>query len=155
MILSALILLTLASAPTDAGPSAPLPAQAAAPKSASSQLRGDQGRKSAIKIADSWLKLVDSDQFGAAWEQSATWFKTGLRKDLWERNGASVRRPLGKLVKRELTASRVADSVPGSPQGTYWVLSYQSKFEKKSSVAEEVTLVDEKGKLRVVGYFIR
>src|SRR5215468_4382807 len=99
----ALILLAVVSAPVDSSSS---PAAQTPPSQSASTLRGDRGRKSAIKIADSWLKLVDTDQFGPAWEQSATWFQTGLRKDLWEQNGAAARRPLGKLVARKLTSSR-------------------------------------------------
>jgi hypothetical protein len=46
--------------------------------------------------------------------------------------------------------------MPGAPDGEYYVIQYDTSFEKKKSAVETITpMVDKEGKWRVSGYYIR
>jgi hypothetical protein len=77
-------------------------------------------------------------------------------KASWEKALHATRDPLGKLVSRKLSSKQLTHTLPGSPDGTYVVIQYDSQFEKKKSAVETVTpMLDTDGRWHVSGYFIR
>ena len=63
---------------------------------------------------------------------------------------------LGALQSRQLLSATEAHSLPGAPDGQYYVLRYHSSFEKKAEATETVTpMKDEDGHWRVSGYYIK
>jgi len=112
--------------------------------------------KAAISAAETWLKLVDGGQAGASWDEASSQFKAAVDKPAWEKALRSARGPLGKLVSRKLVSRQLTHTLPGAPDGTYVVLSYQAQFENKKSAVETITpMLDSDGRWRVSGYFIR
>jgi hypothetical protein len=74
----------------------------------------------------------------------------------WETSLEGARKPLGKLIRRKVINTQEATSLPGSLDGQYLVMMFETSFEKKKSAVETVTFALEKdGKWRAVGYFIR
>ena len=53
------------------------------------------------------------------------------------------------------TRAAVAHELPGAPDGTYVVLSFDTRFEHQERAQETVTMMLEDGKFRGAGYFIR
>jgi len=112
--------------------------------------------KAAVASAESWLGLVDKGEYAESWKEAATYFRNRVTEQKWEQAAQSVRKPLGKLISRNLKTAMYKTSLPGAPDGEYVVMQFDSSFANKKSAVETVTTVlDKGGKWRVVGYFIR
>jgi len=110
----------------------------------------------ATKAADRWLKLVDAGDYKQSWDTASSLFKNAVSADQWAQQVGSVRKPLGALVSRKLKSAQYATSLPGAPGGKYVVIQYDSDFQNKSATVETVTpMLDNDGKWRVSGYYIR
>jgi Protein of unknown function (DUF4019) len=119
-------------------------------------LASEAEEKAAVSAAESWLKLIDAGQAAASWDAAASSFKAAVDKPGWEKALRAARGPLGTLVSRKLVTRQLTHTLPGAPDGTYVVLTYQSQFEHKKSAVETVTpMLDTDGRWRVSGYFIR
>lgn len=109
-----------------------------------------------VQAAEAWLKLIDSGQYGAAWDEAAPMFRERVTRTEWEKMAAAARRPLGKVLARTLATRQLTHTLPGAPDGTYLVLVYETRFELKERAAENVTvMLDPQGRFRGAGYFIR
>ena len=116
----------------------------------------DKPEDAAQAAADSWLKLVDTANYDASWEQAAEVFKGAVTKDQWTQTAAGVRTPLGKLISRKLKSREYTEQLPGAPDGKYVVIQFDTVFENKAEAIETVTpMLDPDGVWRVSGYFIR
>jgi len=63
---------------------------------------------------------------------------------------------LGKIVKRKLKSTQFTHTLPGSPDGEYVIIQYETSFEHKKSAVETVTpMLDKDGNWRVSGYYIK
>jgi hypothetical protein len=110
----------------------------------------------ALQSAEAWLALTDAGKYGESWELAADYLKNAIGKDLFVRSLAAARKPLGKLKSRELKSKQYKTSLPGAPDGKYVVIQFKTAFEDKESAIETVTpMLDEDGKWRVSGYYIR
>jgi hypothetical protein len=68
----------------------------------------------------------------------------------------SLRKPLGKLVSRQVKSKTYITSLPGALDGEYVVIQFETSFEKKKSTVETVTpMMHKDGQWRVSGYFIK
>lgn len=110
----------------------------------------------AAAAAKTWLALIDSGQYGDSWEIAAAYFKSAITKERWQQTLTVVRKPLGKLVSRELSSKTYMQSLPGAPDGEYVVIQFATSFENKKSATETVTpMLDSDGSWRVSGYYIK
>jgi Protein of unknown function (DUF4019) len=111
---------------------------------------------SALKASKAWLDLIDSGKYDASWEEAAMYFKNTVKKEEWISTIKTVRDPFGKLLNRTLKSKQSVTSMPGAPDGDYVIIQYDSSFEnKKSAVETVVPMLDNDGKWRVSGYYIR
>ena len=112
----------------------------------------DKPEDLAQSAAESWLKLTDAGDGGAAWEQGSKVLKAAYTKEAWTRLGDLALASLGKVVSRKLTSRQEPE---GAPDGKYMTIQYETAFQKKSSAVETVTLtLDVDGVWRVMGYVI-
>lgn len=112
--------------------------------------------KAAVASAEKWLGLVDKEKYAESWKEAATYFRNSITEQKWEQVAQSVRKPLGELISRKQKTAMYKTSLPGAPDGEYVVMQFDSSFADKKSALETVTTVlDNDGKWRVVGYFIR
>ncbi|GAB3388278.1 DUF4019 domain-containing protein [Massilia agri] len=96
--------------------------------------------------AESWLKLVDNGDTGAAWRASSANVRKDTNQFFWGSIINVSRATLGDLKSRKLKGS----SEKGKGQLAF---EYDSKFKSDSNVTETVTTVHEKdGSWRVSGY---
>lgn len=116
----------------------------------------DKPEDLAQSAAESWLKLTDTGNAGASWDQAAKLFKSAVTKEQWTQALAGVRPPLGKLISRKVMSRQYSEKVPGAPDGKYVTIQYETVFENKASAVETITpMLDPDGIWRVSGYFIR
>jgi hypothetical protein len=110
----------------------------------------------AQQSAEAWLALVDSGEYAASWQQASSLFKSHVSRDEWPKMLKATIGPLGKNISRKLTSARYTTTLPGTPDGRYVVIQYESSFEHKQSAIETITpMLDKDGQWRVSGYFIK
>ena len=125
---------------------------AAAAYGAVQEAASDAARES----VDAWLTDVDAGRYPESWEAAGAQFRAAVTADDWEMALEATRSPLGGLVSREVASTTAANTLPGAPDGEYFVFQFQTTFERKLSAQETVTAVREDDDTwRVVGYFIR
>ncbi len=116
----------------------------------------ETAEKRAMEASDTWLKLIDNNQYAKSWETAAELFKNAVGKEQWNQSLNAVRKPLGKVMKRTVRSKQYTTSLPGAPDGEYVVIQYETSFENKKSSVETVTpMLDKDGKWRVSGYYIK
>ncbi len=114
------------------------------------------GTEEAIAAGDSWLAVVDAEQYEQSWERACAFFRGVVPKEQWVTQVAGVRGPLGPVLSREVSSAEYTKQLPGAPDGEYVVIQYRTKFQNKASAVETVTpMRDPDGVYRVSGYFIR
>jgi len=112
--------------------------------------------KKAVEASNSWLKLIDNGRYSESWKTAADFFKNAVSKELWNQSLNALRKPLGKVIKRDVKSKHYTTSLPGAPDGEYVVIQYKTVFENKKSSIETVTpMLDKDGKWRVSGYYIK
>ncbi len=119
------------------------------------QAAGPADHDLAVKAAGTWLAVVDSGKYAESWQQASPAFQKAEPQAAWEDALQKVRTPLGKLLKRELADAQYTTTLPGAPDGQYWVLHENTSFEHKASAVETVILISADNSWKVVGYFIR
>lgn len=113
-------------------------------------------RKSAENAAQSWLALVDHDDFGASWQEASSSFQSKVSKEDWSKALQQVRAQMGVIGKRLLNESTYQTELPGMPKGEYVVIQYKTELANGGAVMESVfDELDKDGKWRVAGYFVR
>ena len=119
-------------------------------------LANPTAEKAAVKAALEWLALVDAGRYDHSWEAAARLFKAAVTKEQWRASLGAYRKPLGQLITRTLQSKTYATSLPGAPDGEYVVIQYATRFENKKTAIETITpMLDQDGRWRVSGYFIK
>lgn len=113
-----------------------------------------EAANSAVSAAETWLKLIDEGKYGDSYTGAGELFKNYMSEKEWGRNVYAVRNPLGKIISRSKLSVELARGLPGAPDGKYVLIQFRSSFEKKMEAVETVTMADERGQWRAVGYFI-
>ena len=115
-----------------------------------------EAEKAAIECANTWLGLIDAEEYDQSWQESALYVRNLVLREAWQRTLRAARQPLGKLIVRQLKATYYTTSTPGAPDGEYVIIQYNSSFENKKSAVETVTpMLEQDGKWRVSGYYIK
>lgn len=121
----------------------------------SSPLRAEEGRDAATTAAQAWLGTVDQGDYAGSWTAASSYFQGAVPKDKWAQMLGGVRSPLGGMKSRKLTSATFATSLPGAPDGKYWILQFTTTFARKAAAVETVTPMFENGAWKVSGYFIK
>lgn len=115
-----------------------------------------EAEKAAESSARAWLGLVDDGKYTESWETAAGYFKNAVGKEEWGKQLSAVRKPLGKMMSREIRSKKYRTSLPGAPDGEYVIIQYKTSFKNKKHAIETVTpMQDEDGEWRVSGYYIK
>lgn len=116
----------------------------------------EEKQAKASESADKWLNSIDRAQFSESWSEAATYFQNNVALEEWQRTIQGVRQPLGKVYSREVASMQYTTILPGSPDGEYVVIQYNTSFENKQSAVETVTpMLDRDGTWKVAGYYIK
>jgi hypothetical protein len=109
----------------------------------------------AQKAAESWLALVDGEEYGESWTQAASTFKKLIASAQWTDAVTKARMPFGAFQSRSINSRQYSTSLPGAPPGQYVMLTFDSHFEKRAAVETIVMTLDVDGTWRTAGAFIR
>ncbi|HEX5716643.1 MAG TPA: DUF4019 domain-containing protein [Thermoanaerobaculia bacterium] len=112
----------------------------------------DDQLRAAIGVAQQWLAFVDQGQYAESWSATGSLFQANMPQDRWVQTLTGARTPLGTVVAREVAGSELRASLPGAPAGQYSVVSFATDFQNKPDIIETLTMVDEGGQWKVVGY---
>lgn len=104
------------------------------------------------KASQNFVELLDSESFGKSWGSASAYFQATINQDEWNSAMEKLRKPLGKLIKRDISDQRTAKDPGNLPKGDYMVMFYRSKFANKDAAYELVTLVKEDGVWKVLTY---
>ena len=142
---------TLVDAPAPAKPAA-----SAATGATGAPAPAAANTEAATAAAQSWLTLVDAQKYAESWSGAAKAFQAAVSSENWSKAVAGVRRPLGKVLSRQLKSAEFKTSLPGAPDGKYVVIQFATVFEKKAQAVETITPSQEAdGSWKVSGYFIK
>jgi hypothetical protein len=112
--------------------------------------------KPEVAATDAWLALVDAGKYGESWDTAATYFRGVVARAHWIALLEGTRKPLGRLVSREVLDRKFTKTLPGAPDGKYWIMRFDTAFDAKRVAEETVTVVAETdGAWRVAGYFVK
>jgi len=119
-------------------------------------VHGQESSTAAQAAAESWLALVDGQQYTDSWQAAAAFFRNAVSAEKWQEAAQIARNPLGVLKARVVKSVTSTKTLPGAPDGEYVVFQFNTGFEKKAAALETVTTIRESdGNWRVVGYFVR
>ena len=107
-----------------------------------------------INRAKSWLILIDNGQYQQSWQQTDSLFKQAMPQSNWSDVLKQVRVPLGKVILRKNLSLMKYDSLPGTPDGEYVIIQFQSQFINKEQAIETISLSKSSGQWQPIGYFI-
>jgi hypothetical protein len=112
--------------------------------------------KAAVAAAGQWLRIVDEEKYSESWKEAAGYFRNAVKQEQWESAVQAIRKPLGKLVSREVKSTAYKTALSGVPDGEYVIIQFETSFENKQSAIETVTpMMDKDGTWRVSGYYIK
>ncbi|MEN6449020.1 MAG: YdjY domain-containing protein [Thermoguttaceae bacterium] len=112
--------------------------------------------KKAIEAAEAWLALIDKGEYSKGWESAASYYRNAVERHEMIQKFNAMRKPLGKVKSRTISAKQYTTSPPGAPDGHYVILQFKTVFEKKADAVETVTpMLDKDKKWRVSGYYVR
>ena len=116
----------------------------------------EAGTKAAQSAVEAWLSLIDSQNYAASWDSSASLFKNAVTQEKWQAAAHTARAPLGQMKSRSLKSATATNTLPGAPDGEYVVFQFNTAFDQKAAAVETVTAIREKdGAWHVGGYFIK
>jgi hypothetical protein len=116
----------------------------------------DTPQAMAEKAALSWLGLVDAGDYAQSWVTAADYFQNSIEQWQWVSKVSQVRAPLRAVKSRTVSSVTFARSLPGVPDGEYFVIQFATAFRKKAPATETVTVMkNPDGRWCVGGYYIR
>jgi hypothetical protein len=127
----------------------PLPLSSVESRNAEAQAAKEMAARLA---AEKWLAIVDSGDYGKAWDQSARRFREAVTRQQWLDSLPKTRGTLGAAKARRVEVASYKSSLAGMPDGDYVTVRFATTFEKKDDAREMVTLVFEDGAWRPLGY---
>lgn len=115
-----------------------------------------EAEQAAVKAAEASLELIDGDKYTESWAESASVFKKAVKEKQWVMSLQAARKPLGTMISRKVIGKKYVTELPGVPAGEYVVIQFKTSFENKKNAIETFTpMLDEDGKWRMSGYFIK
>jgi hypothetical protein len=106
--------------------------------------------------AESWLAIIDGDDYAASWEEAARAFRSAITAEAWTAQLTPLRAQLGTVEERELAHSQAMTDPPRAAAGEYMQLQYQSTFSSAGRAIENVVLMRDGDRgWRVAGYFLQ
>lgn len=110
----------------------------------------------AQKSAQKWLFIIDQAQYIDSYSSAASYFRNTITAEEWEKTLQSLRQPLGEIISRKIISQQYATSLPGTPDGEYVVIQYQTSFKNKQAAQETVTaMLEADGTWKAAGYFVK
>ena len=108
------------------------------------------------EMAEAWLSGIDAGDYVRSWNEAAVFFQKSITAEAWNEALTKFRKPLGAVKTRKIRNMKEAKTLPGAPDGKYWIIQFDTSFWEKAEAVERVTFMSEKdGACKAVGYFIQ
>lgn len=138
----------------------PLPPASAPPGPAPDLPPGQPGPSGPLSRAEvaatTWLAVVDAGDYAASWRQGAGLLQRSVVQPTWESALQTGRQPLGKVKLRRLKSATFSRTLTGAPDGEYFLIQYETRFEFRPQAVETLTLMKDRDTVwRTAGYFIK
>jgi D-alanyl-D-alanine carboxypeptidase len=101
------------------------------------------------QLATSWLNLIDTERYAESWKQLGSKLKAKYNESTWKTALHPLLSQTGKIKRRTFRSVNYSDS-----QGESVVVEFESSFTNLPSGRETVTMVQEEGQWKIVGYGI-
>jgi len=101
------------------------------------------------QFATSWLNLIDIEHYAESWQQLGNKLKSKYNESTWPKALRPLLSQAGKIKKRTFRNVSYSDS-----QGETVIVEFDSSFANATKTREIVTMIQEEGQWRVVGYSI-
>ena len=112
-------------------------------------------RAAALEAVGEWLELLDAGDHPKCWSSAAELLRGAVSEEQFMQTLRAALTPMGALRARSLTAAENHATLPGAPDGHYWVIAFLSSYENKKEAVETVTAMWDRDAWRVSGYYIR
>jgi len=106
-------------------------------------------QESLKQLATSWLNLIDTGHFAESWQLLGSKLKTKYNASTWETALHPLLSQTGKIRKRTFRSVSYSDA-----QGENVIVEFESSFAKAAVIKEMVTMVQEQGQWKIIGYSI-
>ena len=111
-------------------------------------------RDDAAAAAGEWLALLDAGEYQACWEGGSSLMRTAVSPGQLAKTVRSALEPMGAPQSRSLDGADYHETLPGAPDGRYWVMRFAACYARKQVATETVTASWDGDAWRVSGYFI-
>ncbi|MBI4845710.1 MAG: DUF4019 domain-containing protein [Candidatus Omnitrophica bacterium] len=116
----------------------------------------DIKKELAFSAAIEWLNLIDNEKFFESWERAAPIFKDSVDNQTWHNSLKHTSLIFGKVLSREIISQEYETTLPGAPDGEYFIMQFKTSFEKKEEAIETIVpMLDKDGLWKVSGYYIK
>jgi hypothetical protein len=109
----------------------------------------------ALAGAIEWLHQIDAEKYGESWDSASSYFRGAVSRPKWIDAMTGVRKPLGSIERRFVKGAEFQTSLPGAPDGEYFVIRFETNFEHKQNAVETVTVARQGNVWKPSGYFIQ
>ena len=110
---------------------------------------------SAMVSMNTWLSIIDNNEYSESWYLTGTIFQKQLSDSQWVKSLENARFPLGKMISRKVKSTVYKTALPGVPDGEYVIAVFETVFEKKRKSVETLTSTFENDSWKPVGHFIK
>jgi Protein of unknown function (DUF4019) len=105
------------------------------------------------EAANAFLEKLDAGAIDETWQSASPYLVKFTNKTMWSSTLKTLRGSVGKFKARELAGTGFTDTVEGAPHGEYAAIAFETSFSS-GTVTEKVVLHKDKGKWKVLGYFL-
>ena len=112
-------------------------------------------REEALGAAQAWLALLDAGGYAVCWSSAARLMRGAVTDVQLTQALRGALEPMGKLVSRSMATAEYHETLPGAPDGRYWVIRFSASYANKKKALETVTAMWDRQAWRVSGYYIR
>ena len=113
-------------------------------------------KSAALKCAKQWMALLSDKKYAESWTSAADFFQSKVKQDIWKRQISAIYSKLGTVSSRKLVSARYLESMPGAPEGKYFILHFATSFSEQPKAFETIVpMLGADGKWKVSGYYIK
>ena len=116
---------------------------------------GEENRtnESPQSAAESFLSLIDQDNYQESWAESSAWLRANTDAIEWAEHAGRIRKPLGVVSERAFNSVELEDALEDMPEGNYALVFFDTTLEDGGTASEMVGLMLEDNLTwRVIGY---
>ena len=112
-------------------------------------------RDAALGAAQKWMARLDADDYPGCWSSAAELMRGAVTEEQLAQALRGALDPMGTPVSRSVTTAEQHETLPGAPDGRYWVIGFAASYANKKGAVETVTAMWDRDAWRVSGYYIR